>query len=269
MQLLMCPVCQSPLILNHKQWLCENKHSYDIAKQGYVNLHMVQHKHSKSPGDTPEAVQARRRFLMAGYYQPLQQKVVEIIKELNIATALDIGCGEGYYTEQMAKSVQQMVAVDIAKNAVQTAAKTSQQENIIWTVATGAVLPVLQNSIDLCTSLFSPLPKQEMLRVLKAQGYLLVVTPAPKHLYQMRALLFESVKLHEPEKFLSQLQPEFKLIRQETVIAPLDLTQNALQDLICMTPYAWKAKAELRQALEQQSDFKVTAEFQIYVLQYC
>ncbi len=56
--------------------LCKS-HSYDVAKQGYVNLHVVQHKHSKNPGDTPESVQARRAFLSAGHYAPLQQAVVQ------------------------------------------------------------------------------------------------------------------------------------------------------------------------------------------------
>ncbi len=76
MNLLMCPVCREALKLTERTWRCENNHSYDVAKQGYVNLHVVQHKHSKNPGDTPESVQARRAFLSAGHYAPLQQAVV-------------------------------------------------------------------------------------------------------------------------------------------------------------------------------------------------
>ncbi|MEG2266271.1 MAG: methyltransferase, partial [Acinetobacter sp.] len=98
MNLLMCPVCREQLKLNERTWRCDNQHSYDVAKQGYVNLHVVQHKHSKNPGDTPESVQARRTFLSAGHYAPLQQAVVEKIRELRIENLLDIGCGEGYYT---------------------------------------------------------------------------------------------------------------------------------------------------------------------------
>ena len=52
MNLLMCPVCREALTLNERTWRCANSHSYDVAKQGYVNLHVVQHKHSKNPGDT-------------------------------------------------------------------------------------------------------------------------------------------------------------------------------------------------------------------------
>src|SRR3990167_4613168 len=186
MNLLMCPVCREALTLNERTWRCANSHSYDVAKQGYVNLHVVQHKHSKNPGDTPESVQARRAFLSAGHY-----------------------------ADAMQAEVLQCVGVDIAKNAVQVAAKINK--NITWVVGTGATLPVLDQSIDLCSSLFSPIPKQEILRVLKPQGYLLVVTPAPQHLYAMREALFEEVKPHEPSKFVEQLSDAFDLVSDDVV----------------------------------------------------
>jgi 23S rRNA (guanine745-N1)-methyltransferase len=265
MNLLMCPVCRQQLSLNERTWRCENHHSYDVAKQGYVNLHVVQHKHSKNPGDTPESVQARRAFLSAGYYAPLQQPVVEKIRKLRIENLLDIGCGEGYYTNAMQAEVLQCVGVDIAKNAVQVAAKLNK--DITWVVGTGATLPVLNESIDLCTSLFSPIPKQEILRVLKPKSYLMVVTPAPQHLYAMREALFEEVKPHEPQKFVEQLQDEFNLISEQVIDAPMVLPQADLKNLIAMTPYAYKAKPEHRLALEQQDQFKLMAQYQIYLFQ--
>jgi len=265
MNLLMCPVCRQQLSLNERTWRCENHHSYDVAKQGYVNLHVVQHKHSKNPGDTPESVQARRAFLSAGHYAPLQQAVVEKIRELRIENLLDIGCGEGYYTNAMQAEVLQCVGVDIAKNAVQVAARLNK--DITWVVGTGATLPVLDESIDLCTSLFSPIPKQEILRVLKPKSYLMVVTPAPQHLYAMREALFEEVKPHEPQKFVEQLQDEFNLISEQVIDAPMILPQADLKNLIAMTPYAYKAKLEHRLALEQQDQFKLIAQYQIYLFQ--
>ncbi|MCJ8511105.1 putative RNA methyltransferase [Acinetobacter lwoffii] len=265
MNLLMCPVCRQQLSLNERTWRCENHHSYDVAKQGYVNLHVVQHKHSKNPGDTPESVQARRAFLSAGHYAPLQQAVVEKIRELRIENLLDIGCGEGYYTNAMQAEVLQCVGVDIAKNAVQVAARLNK--DITWVVGTGATLPVLDESIDLCTSLFSPIPKQEILRVLKPKSYLMVVTPAPQHLYAMREALFEEVKPHEPQKFVEQLQDEFNLISEQVIDAPMILPQADLKNLIAMTPYAYKAKLEHRLALEQQDQFELLAQYQIYLFQ--
>ncbi len=265
MNLLMCPVCREKLSLTERTWHCVNRHSYDLAKQGYVNLHVVQHKHSKNPGDTPVSVQARRAFLSAGHYAPLQQAVVEKIRQLRIENLLDIGCGEGYYTNAMQQEVLQCVGVDIAKNAVQVAAKLNK--DVAWVVGTGATLPVLDASIDVCTSLFSPIPKQEILRVLKEQGYLIVVTPATDHLYALREALFEEVKAHEANKFVEQLQDAFQLIDDVVIDAPLSLNQADLKHLIAMTPYAYKAKPERRSALEQQQHFELKAQFQMFVFQ--
>lgn len=267
--MLICPICQSSLARQLSSWQCEQGHNYDQAKQGYVNLHVVQHKHSKSPGDTPDAVQARRRFLSAGFYQPLQQKIVDVVRELQVQTALDIGCGEGYYTQAMAEHIPQLVAVDIAKSAVQLASKHDQQKRVAWVVGTGAMLPVANGSMQLCSSFFSPLPKAEMCRVLQSKGYLLLATPAPRHLYALRQALFEQVNEHQPEKFLQQLQPEFQLVQSYFVESELNLNQTQLQDLVAMTPYAYKAKAERRAMLQQYEQFVVKAEFCLYVLQRC
>lgn len=266
-QILMCPVCRQPLNLTERTWRCEQGHSYDVAKQGYVNLHVVQHKHSKNPGDTPESVDARRAFLQGGYYQPLQQAVVDLLKQLDVKVKaiLDIGCGEGYYTSAMQQVVEHCVGVDIAKTAVQRAAKLNPE--VTWVVGTGATLPVLDHSMDACTSLFSPIPQAEIARVLKDEGYLIVVTPASEHLYAMREALFEQVNPHTPEKFVEQLQDLFELKQEQIIDAPFVLEQQALKNLIAMTPYAYKASPERRSQLEQHSQLEVTASFQIYVFQ--
>ena len=263
MSVLMCPVCRQALNLVANSWQCEKGHHYDVAKQGYVNLHVVQHKHSKTPGDTPESVLARREFLQAGFYQPLQQVMVELLQQLKPKAVLDIGCGEGYYTHAMQPWTKHCVGVDIAKTAVQRAAKLNSR--VIWVVGTGAILPVQDHSVDVCTSLFSPIPQQEITRVLKDEGYLIIATPAPRHLYALREALFEQVNLHEPQKFVEQLNAEFELKHEQLVEAPLSLDQQALKNLIAMTPYAYKANPERRKAIEQQQYFAVTAAFQIYV----
>ncbi|WP_436898400.1 putative RNA methyltransferase [Acinetobacter gyllenbergii] len=265
MSLLMCPVCRQSLNLVANSWQCETGHHYDVAKQGYVNLHVVQHKHSKSPGDTPESVLARREFLQAGFYQPLQHAIVTLIQQLQPKAVLDIGCGEGYYTSAMQAYTQHCIGVDIAKTAVQRAAKLNNK--VTWVVGTGATLPVQDYALDMCTSLFSPIPQDEIVRVLRDDGYLIVVTPAPKHLYDLREALFEQVNLHEPEKFVQQLDAQFELKQAQIVEAPMQLDQQALKNLIAMTPYAYKANPERRKALEQAQRFAATAAFQIYLFQ--
>src|SRR5690606_8051257 len=190
---------------------------------------------------------------------------VEKIRELRIENLLDIGCGEGYYTDAMQAEVMQCVGVDIAKNAIQVAAKLNKE--VTWVVGTGATLPMLDESIDLCTSLFSPIPNQDIVRVLKPKSYLMVVTPAPQHLCAMREVLFEEVIPHEPLKFVVHVPDEFELISEQVINAPMVLPQADLKNLIAMTPYAYKAKPEYRLALEQQDQFELLAQYQIYLFQ--
>ncbi len=261
--MIICPLCQQPLIRTNKQWYCSHAHSFDVAKQGYVNLLPVQYKKSKSPGDTPDAVQARRDFLQADYYQPLRDLIRGWIAKLRPNAILDLGCGEGYYTSQMVDLASMVIGLDIAKPAIQIAAKRYPQ--ITWLVASGAKLPIQTDSLDLVTSFFSPLPSEEMYRVLNDKGHVLMATPAAGHLYSMRAALFDEVQAHEPEKFIQNLSTGFELVDEQQISYPLTLQQAALKQLIAMTPYAWKAKADNRQQLESLATFETEASFQLYL----
>ena len=105
-----------------KSYRCEAGHCFDIAREGYVNLLPVQQKKSLSPGDTIESLQARRRFLDGGFYQPLRDALTEVITPCQ--TLIDLGCGEGYYTAALNDVACEVIALDIAKPAIRMAAKT-------------------------------------------------------------------------------------------------------------------------------------------------
>ena len=268
--MLTCPICYTDLILDGRTYSCQNRHSYDVAKDGYVNLHVVQHKNSRSAGDTAVSVQARKRFLANGFYAPLRDKIGQVVSELSPKTMLDVGCGEGYYTSVLAEQGAQVIGLDIAKTAIITASKTYKNQhvnkNITWVVGTGSVLPVADGSVDVCTSFFSPLPKKELLRVLKSGGHLLMATPAPQHLYAMRERLFDTVNPHQPTKFIDELAPEFKLVDEWQIDNPMVLDNQSLIDLIDMTPYTYKAKLDKKTALKRETSFEVVASFCLYLL---
>lgn len=262
---LICPLCRTALQTPAKTWSCENGHAFDVAREGYVNLLPVQHKKSLSPGDTAESVAARRRFLAAGHYQPLREAVATMLASLSAQTLLDLGCGEGYYTEAMRAEVPAVCGLDIAKPAIQLAAR--QQKAVTWLVASGSLLPLADASLDVVSSLFSPLPVTEMHRVLKPSGHVLMVTPASDHLWQVREGLFEHVRAHEPDKFLATFRSGFVLKQRQRIEAPLQLSQSALKDLLAMTPYAWKATAERRALLEANESFQTLAAFDVMLFQ--
>lgn len=264
MPALICPLCRLPLLRETAVWRCDNRHSFDVAREGYVNLLPVQQKKSRDPGDNPEMVQARRDFLQAGYYGPLRDAVIARLQALNLHSLLDLGCGEGWYTGAMTAAATDITGLDIAKPAVRLAAK--KHPGITWLVGSGAALPLADASVDAVCSLFSPLPVAEMQRVLKPGGHVLVARPAPDHLWKVREGLFGEVQAHQPEKFLPELQTAFTLQEQAEIRFPLHLTQTALKQLLAMTPYVWKAKPERRAALETHEAFETEAAFSLMVL---
>ena len=230
-----------------------------MARDGYVNLLPVQHKRSRDPGDAADAVKARRAFLEAGHYRPLRDAIPRLAAEPPVRNVVDIGCGEGYYTSALTAAAPDVVGVDIARPAIQFAAR--RYPGLTWLVASGSLLPLADGSVDAVTTLFSQLHVAEMHRVLKPGGRLLVVTPAADHLWALRQGLFEEVHPHEPDKFLPGLAPLFHLRERGEVRVALQLAHRDLRHLVAMTPYAWKAKPERRAAVEAMASLTTQAAF--------
>lgn len=139
-----CPLCHQPLSREKNSYICPQRHQFDMAKEGYVNLLPVQHKRSRDPGDSAEMMQARRAFLDAGHYQPLRDAIVAQLRERldDKATAvLDIGCGEGYYTHAFADALPEITTfgLDVSKVAIKAAAKRYPQ--VTFCVASSHRLP--------------------------------------------------------------------------------------------------------------------------------
>ncbi len=279
MPLFTCPICQSPLIINDKTWQCDgsknaknSNHSFDVARQGYVNLLPVQQKKSKMPGDSQASILARQNFLQSNFYQPLQNLICQLIsKNLSANTTwLDVGCGEGYYSHVIAniEKVENLIAIDISKSAVQQLAKNTDKQNL-WRnaktsennnkiyplVASASQLPLKDNSVQGITSIFSPIFTEELARVLVPQGILVTAKPDKNHLSSVRQGLFDTVKEHNSDKFIEQLKKvDFQLIEQATIQNEFRLNHEELADLLTMTPYSYRAKREKREQLLTQAE---------------
>jgi 23S rRNA (guanine745-N1)-methyltransferase len=262
---IICPICRGLLAREPRRWFCAQGHSYDVAREGYVNLLPPQHRNSREPGDTAESLKARRAFLEAGHYGPLRDALVrQAASQSPLTTVLDVGCGEGWYTSALAGVAQEVIGLDIAKPAIQLAAR--RHPGPTWIVGSGALLPVSDASVDLAVSAFSHLHVAELCRVLRAGGHLLVATPAPDHLYALRERLFEEVRQHQPDKFLTGLEAGFELRERIEIRVPLTLDNAALRQLVLMTPYAWKAKPERRAAVEALHALETQAAFALLCL---
>lgn len=261
MTAIICPLCRRPLARAPKTWHCAQGHSFDVAREGYVNLLPVQHKNSRDPGDDAQMVLARREFLHAGHYQPLRAAVLALLAPLQPRSLLDIGCGEGYYTGAFAEVAAEVLGLDIARPAIRLAARGLP--GVTWMVGSGALLPLADASVDMVSNLFTQLHIDEMHRVLRPGGHVLVVTPAPDHLWSLRAELFDTVRAHEPDKFLAGFAALFDLHSRQELRFGLKLTQATLQQLLCMTPYAWKARPARRAAVAARESFTADAAFSL------
>ena len=309
MSLFICPLCQSPLQPADHTWRCDGSlnpkqttHPFDVARQGYVNLLPVQQKKSKAPGDSQQSIEARKRFLNAGHYQPLNDLICQKMTALLMAKKaslkqknkpinwLDIGCGEGYYTQAMAQTgMDMLIAADISKPAVVELARTSKALGRLWyqeakeakedgtyaaaiypLVTSAAHLPLRAHSIDGISSIFSPILPEAFNEVLSDAGYLIIAKPDIGHLATMREALFDDVREHDSEKFLQELAPYFQLLETHHVSSSLNLSAEGLADLMTMTPYAYRARSDKRQALLAEvaaQPFATEAKFVIYILQ--
>ena len=237
---LICPICGEELHKQERQLVCANRHSFDVARQGYVNLLLVQNKRSLNPGDTREQVLARRRFLEGGFYEPISNALNELAKDC-VGPVLDAGCGEGYYSARLAKTMgAELVGLDISKEAVRCAAGSYKEG--LWLCASAARLPVKDHSVGLITSLFAMTDAAEFHRALMPGGHFIRVIAAPDHLLGLKSVIYDRV-IHKEKEGMTDL-PGFALVKTVPVSFEFDLEGQQVQDLLYMTPHVYRIGKE-------------------------
>lgn len=264
-----CPICGEPLHKTQRSMMCCNRHVFDIARQGYVNLLPVQNKKSLNPGDTKEMLVARRKFLESGTYRFLcdtvTEKVIALLTDTTHPLIVDMGCGEGYYTLHIKNALHdcQCVGIDISKDAVKMAC--NRDKSIHWTVATAGHIPLADSSTDMITALFSLVAEKEYLRILKQGGYVVEVIAGNQHLTELKAIIYDEV--YEQHKKPTDFGDAFTEIGREEKTFRFTLENEQLNNLLLMTPHFWRIKRENREKLQTVSQMTLTAHFWIRVLQ--
>jgi len=270
----LCPICARPLSVQDRSLACEQRHQFDLAKEGYVNLLPVQNKKSKNPGDNKEMMQARREFLDQGFYQSLSDKVNDIAKHalanVDTPSILDLGCGEGYYTHRLAQVITsmtetqnsdaalQIAGLDISKSAIRYAAK--RYKNISFCVASAYSTPFANASQDLVTRIYAPSQDNELARIIKVGGYLLTVTPAAEHLFELKQKIYQTPEKHDMN--IEEIAG-FEVIEQQRLTEEITLTQaKDSKNLLEMTPLAWKMSDE-QKAQIYAADLTLTLDFNV------
>ena len=254
---LLCPICGEKQNREDKRYACPNRHSFDVARQGYVHLLPVQRKHSLNPGDTREQVLSRREFLEAGHYAPIADALIQAAKELGISgQILDVGCGEGYYSAQLADALNApLTGLDISKEAVRCAAAKYKDKQ--WLCATAAHIPVEDESVSLLTSLFALTLPEEFRRVLQPGGFYFQVLAAEDHLLGLKGIIYD--KLNFKEKNTVPELPGFERVKSIPIRFTFTVEGKQVQNLFSMTPHVFRIGKEGAERLRKTENLTDTA----------
>jgi len=282
--ILRCPVCHQRLERKRDSYRCANNHTFDLARQSYVNLLLSNEKHSKEPGDSAEMIQSRRRFLSKSYYEPVAEAINRIVAQAAVSAhrrfgsdrfeVLDAGCGEGYYLKRLKDSLGAKrdgvsfgyYGLDISKPGIRHA--TQYDKSIVWIVGSVMNLPFLEATLDVVESIFANTNFGEFSRVLKDGGRLLLAYPGTHHLASLRRAIYEQVIEHSSEELLRQSQSYFSLLRTESVTYNTELNDNEdIKALLQMTPFYWNINLETRRRVESLSHLPLEVDIRLSLLE--
>jgi 23S rRNA (guanine745-N1)-methyltransferase len=267
---LKCPVCGEVLCTQERTMKCPNGHSFDIAKQGYVNLLMSNKSSAKRHGDDRLMVECRQAFLEKGYYECLRRTLCDLAVKYCQGSAhiLDVGCGEGWYTVAVKSALESagvacsVCGVDISRQALIQASRRDKSMSL----AVGSVnaLPVCDEKCDLLLNIFAPNDDAEFRRVLRPGGILLRAVPLQRHLFQLKAAVYDKPYLnpepvYAPEGFesLGRVDVTDKIVLQ---------SHEDIENLFMMTPYYYKTGRDDQAKLLTLDSLETELGFGIFVL---
>ena len=240
--LLACPHCRQAFLLapDGSTLRCEQGHSFDVARQGYVNL-----LSAKPPrnADTPAMVAARQRFLSAGHYRPIADRLTELASTHGPRhpRLLEVGAGTGFYVSEVLQGLPgaRAIALDVSVAAARRAAGAHTHLGSV-VADVWQRLPVADGGVDVLLDVFAPRNPAEFRRVLDSSGVLLIVTPEPEHLEEIRTpLQLLDIQPAKHEQLAAALSQGFTAVAQESLRFVVTLGVAAVRDLVAMGPNAF------------------------------
>lgn len=243
MQLLACPICRTPLSRDSTALVCAQQHRFDLAREGYVNLFPAHHRQSRNPGDDERMVGARRRFIDAGHFAPLRVELAAALTAVyatGIGNAVDLGCGEGYFTDALASIARLTYGIDVSKAAIRAAAKRYPSPTFV--VASSRRLPLIDGSFDAAMAILAPIDP-DVVRILANGGVVVRVSPGPDHLRSLRNLVYAEVRSHR--RATTRL-PGVEHSSERLIRFTFETDRRARADLIAMTPMFHRTRQERR-----------------------
>src|SRR3954468_24668924 len=223
--MLLCTVrtCHQPLVREERRMICARGHSFDVARSGYINLLQPQDRRSKQPGDTTDAVAARRRLHDRGVTAPLRDAIAAMANVKSDDDVLDAGCGDGFYLGSLDCDAH---GVDISLPAIEAAAK--RYPDCEWIVANAdRFVPYDDATFTRVLSITARMNSSEFRRVLRDDGRLLIAIPAPDDLIELRGVGRDRI-----DRTIETFVNEFTLLEQRRVSTTADLDRDAVHDVL-------------------------------------
>jgi 23S rRNA (guanine745-N1)-methyltransferase len=251
---LRCPHCGAPLSRAGQSARCASGHSYDIARQGYLNLLPAGFR----GGDTAAMIAARAAFLARGHFAPLaaavaQETALALADQPEGGCVVEVGAGTAYYLSAALDQLPDArgLALDASKYALRRAAKAHPSVDAIgcdiW-----HRLPIADNSAGALLDIFAPRNSPEFHRTVRTGGRLIVVTPNTDHLQELAPLGLLTQHPGKDERLTQTLSPHFTHQADRQVTATMHLTQEDAQNAILMGPTAHHIEPDqLRATLAQ------------------
>ena len=263
--ILLCPNCKNSLTQKDNVYQCIENHSFDISKEGYLNLLLVNQKSTNFPGDDLTMVTARRKFLDQGFYQCLVEQI-NLITKNNLKNKsegdqiiLDCGCGEGYYTNKLFQYLKELnkpstvFGLDLSKDAIRIAAK--KYRDITFIISNlNYELPFKDSSVDLIINIFAPKNPNEFSRILVKGGIVIVAFPNNVHLKSLKEKLGSLTQYGDkPQEVIGNFSKDFKLIDTKQVETNINLSPENAEELVKMTPIYWQIDHKKLTTLKQMT----------------
>ncbi|WP_037607420.1 putative RNA methyltransferase [Streptacidiphilus rugosus] len=245
---LRCPICgaaaERGLTLGQGVLRCPVGHSFDVAKQGYASL-LPGGAHTGT-GDTAAMVAARVDFLGAGHYRPIADALADAVRAAEAGRIVDLGAGTGFYLARVLDAVPGAagLALDISKFALRRAAKAHPRAGAVVCDA-WQPLPLRDGVADVVLNVFAPRRGEEIRRVLRPGGELLVVSPNRGHLGELVGELgLLGVDERKDERLAKALTPHLAPAGASEHTFTVKLTHAEVATVVGMGPSAWHTDAD-------------------------
>ncbi|MEK4405251.1 putative RNA methyltransferase [Sporosarcina sp. FSL K6-6792] len=241
-----CPICASGMVMEDKSRLvCVDNHSFDLSKNGYVNLAPQAHvtKYDKS------LFEARKTVMSSGFFNQVLEfithKVREHIEGREQAFILDAGCGEGTHLSAILSQLPSKttgIGIDLAKEGITAAAK--EYPGSIWSVADLANCPFQESQFDVILNILSPANYAEFTRLLKPDGLFVKAVPESGYLKELRAVFYDDEERTDDTDPVARFAQHYDAVTTERITYVFPLSSGLLAPLIRMTPLTWGASEE-------------------------